>query len=168
MPLWSIGSLDFYFFPPFFLPFLHSFFPCSLLMAEARRETREDEEVQDAAFERDVDLLENVLSGNVQRCTALLQQGADVHFRGMEGREPALHLAVWNSNAALAGVLLEHGANMWLLDDANISAVQIACEEGELEILELMLQHGLEVNDRDERVCGLLFILSLLRELMNV
>eukprot|EP00042_Codosiga_hollandica_P058390 m.879579 g.879579 ORF g.879579 m.879579 type:complete len:105 (-) comp59843_c0_seq32:397-711(-) len=83
MPLWSIGSLDFYFFPPFFLPFLHSFFPCSLLMAEARRETREDEEVQDAAFERDVDLLENVLSGNVQRCTALLQQGADVHFRGM-------------------------------------------------------------------------------------
>ena len=56
------------------------------------------------------DLYYASINGEVDQVTALLVEGADVHYTNEHGWT-ALHMACWNGHAAVVPLLLDAGAD---------------------------------------------------------
>lgn len=69
----------------------------------------------------------------------LLENGADVNARAMDGSTP-LHNASFLGTSKVC--LLKHGAHIEAKDDGGQTALQIAVEEGGSEVLESLREHG--------------------------
>jgi len=83
-----------------------------------------------AARNNDVEALLVLLEGNGKDC--LNQQAAEV-----EGRT-ALHLGVGMGNYDAAKMLIEYGADAYMMDDNGIDAIDLAEQKGFGEIVELL------------------------------
>jgi Ankyrin repeats (3 copies)/Ankyrin repeats (many copies) len=71
----------------------------------------------------------------------LLERGADVHARAVDGRTP-LHFATDRGRVGVVRVLLEHGANAGAEDKQGRTAFQIASVKGDDEIMKLLSEHS--------------------------
>uniref|UniRef100_A0A8C0HH17 Ankyrin repeat domain-containing protein 7 n=1 Tax=Buteo japonicus TaxID=224669 RepID=A0A8C0HH17_9AVES len=84
-----------------------------------------------------------------EKCVAvLLQHGADPNLADADGNT-ALHLAVISPNISVAGLLLDHNAN---IDAQNkgCTPLILAVSEHHEEVVEFLLKKGADVHARDQ------------------
>ncbi|KAI0288057.1 hypothetical protein BC826DRAFT_721154, partial [Russula brevipes] len=87
--------------------------------------------------------------GNTEVIELLLQHEADVHIRSIGGSKwTLLH---WMSNARLAQILLDHGADINALDAAHDTPLCRAAENGRLDLVRVLLGHGADIHIRGKR-----------------
>ena len=107
------------------------------------------------------------LDGHADVAELLINNGADVNYRGGNGgyggrpnpgrwrdypdsNWPALlYAAGWNGNVAVARLLLDNSANIELGDDRNRRPLWEAAFNGHLDMMELLLDRGADVNGAD-------------------
>jgi ankyrin repeat protein len=82
-----------------------------------------------------------VYGGNVTAVCILLQVGADPSPRGYAPLHPLLH-ACRERSSELVQALLDHGAGWTITDELGLSALDIAVQHGDEEIVEALLEAG--------------------------
>jgi len=88
---------------------------------------------------------------------ALLDKGADINMRCRGDRDPpgfyggssALMLAVTKGSDEVAEILISRNADLSIKNDKGQSVLQVAAEDGSLNILHALIDKGLNVNERD-------------------
>ncbi|XP_038638936.1 palmitoyltransferase AKR1 [Scyliorhinus canicula] len=87
--------------------------------------------------------------GDLPQCARWLQQDpAVLSARGWHGFTP-LHHAAYRGHKALSHLLLEHGADSNLPNDAGETPFHFACRRGELGIMHEMVKRGADVTALD-------------------
>ena len=90
----------------------------------------------------------------------LIEHGADINAKGLEGHTP-LHLAAWHNAREVAEVLIEHGANIHAKDMKGETSLAIAGRENAQGVLAVLrkrqaaltdLLAGLDVGDLRNRL----------------
>lgn len=87
-------------------------------------------------------LCEASRNGDLDKVIALINCGADVSYFGNDGFTPLMHGAKFG-HAAVVKVLLEAGAPWNALSPSNLSAGDLAMEEGHQEAFEILLNAGM-------------------------
>ena len=88
----------------------------------------------------------------------LLKKGADVNAQGSQGFGPLL-VAVGNRHAATARLLLDQdGVRVDLNNTGGWTSLMKACKTGQLELARLLLGKGANVNARNGKGFGSLFV----------
>lgn len=82
--------------------------------------------------------------GNEQICQLLLDYGANVN--GCEGTVSPLTLAAKNNKQAVVQLLIARGASPNCVHPEEYSPLIFLCEDGNLELVELLIKAGAEVN----------------------
>ncbi|XP_041032019.1 palmitoyltransferase akr1 isoform X3 [Carcharodon carcharias] len=89
--------------------------------------------------------------GDLQQCARWLQQDrAVLGARGWHGFTP-LHHAAYRGHRALSYLLLEHGADSNIPNDAGETPFHFACRRGELCIMHQMVKNGANVTALDHQ-----------------
>ncbi len=94
-----------------------------------------------------VEIISNAFSiacrnGHIGVAEYLLEQGAEINFRGFFGA-PGLHWAAINGHRAMVEFLVEHGADMDIKDaEFNSDALGWAAEGEHMEIVEYFISKG--------------------------
>jgi uncharacterized protein len=111
----------------------------------------------------DTALFAATFAGSTDVVELLLRSGVQIAVtsRAYENNAP-LALAVMRGHAAVAGVLLRHGADANLLNQAGTPMLQIAAARNSTELLSLLLEHGAAVNTADETKGFTALLLALL------
>lgn len=95
------------------------------------------------------DLIKAVESKNYQRAEKLLRSGSDAKVLDSKGRFP-LWIAVWNADTAMVNLLISSGAdvNQRLInkDGVSLGSIEIACQNGESDIVRMLVDHGVNVS----------------------
>jgi len=86
--------------------------------------------------------------GDVQAVRALVQQGADVNARGVDGTSP-LHHAVSSDHLDVADLLLKAGANVAAADRYGVTPLSLAALNGNASIIRRLLDAGADPNAAD-------------------
>jgi ankyrin repeat protein len=97
---------------------------------------------------RSRDLLEAVQRGRQEELEERLRQGETPNTTFTLGRSP-LHCAAANANLPATVALLEHGADVALLDSNGYSALHMACTRRAADtpaIVDRLIAAGAEVN----------------------
>ncbi|PIG84613.1 hypothetical protein AARAC_010916 [Aspergillus arachidicola] len=109
-------------------------------------------------------------AGDVKTMRMLLEYGASLVCQGDEHYANVLYVACWQGQTNIARILLEYGAKVnaqvgsyctsFLIDwydaegeaqvDSYDSSLMAACAKGHNEIVQMLLQHGADVNTHDE------------------
>jgi ankyrin repeat protein len=95
--------------------------------------------------------------GEADHADQLLHDGADPNARDIEGRTPLMH-AVLGARMTSFKLLLQHRANVNLLDHGGFSALHFAAQNFELDAAEELLRAGaqMELKDSFEMIALLL------------
>ena len=83
--------------------------------------------------------------GNLDICQILVSYGAQVNCLTSKKWTP-LHLATFNNQTGVAKYLLRNGADHSLRDRFDKTALHYAAEEGNLDICQILLSYGVQVN----------------------
>ena len=78
----------------------------------------------------------------------LLRNGASIEARSPRGLSPLLHGGSSKPNESFVKMLLESGANIEARDRRS-DALVLAAQEGHINIVQALLQHGAEANARN-------------------
>ncbi|UYV68583.1 hypothetical protein LAZ67_6000132 [Cordylochernes scorpioides] len=97
--------------------------------------------------------------GHVKLVNLLIQNGASINIRDVNGQSPLslaagktpLMLAVERNHAQVAKLLVDHGANIDTRDRLGKTALSMAAVRGNLDILEILIQAGADINPRISR-----------------
>lgn len=86
--------------------------------------------------------------------TMFVNAGADIEARGFDGQTPlmlATHWYYYEGDAPLqvTELLLEHGADLHVLDDAGRTALSHAAEHGNPDIVQSLIDAGAEIHAAD-------------------
>ena len=92
-------------------------------------------------------LIEASLRGHFDTVRRLLDQGADINAKGINGAT-ALMMACWWGHVDIVRLLLDRGANVNGKGLDGYTALMEAARYGRLEIAELLLERGAHVNSR--------------------
>ena len=76
----------------------------------------------------------------------LLKHGADVNYESKQSGETALMKAVTGSCCKIVGDLLKNGASVNHVTSAGKTALMSVCQDGQEDILKLLLEYGADVN----------------------
>ncbi|XP_051897662.1 uncharacterized protein si:ch211-223a10.1 [Pristis pectinata] len=96
-------------------------------------------------------LAEALRRGDLQQCARCLQHDPSLlHARGWNGFTP-LHHAALCGHKELAYLLLEHGADTNLPNDAGETPFHFACRRGEVYIMDRMVKGGADVMALDHQ-----------------
>ena len=82
-------------------------------------------------------LMAAVISQNVKMVNVLLNRGADIHRENYAENTP-LVLAVWGGNLDIVKLLVNHGANIEDVNNWNTPIIQIAKDNGYMEVVEYL------------------------------
>lgn len=93
-------------------------------------------------------LINALLAERDDEVVDLLENGADVNtvFKGKKSTTTALIEAARYHHVDSAITLLKHGAEVDAIDNLGETALFAACKSGSLEIVELLVDHGSNVN----------------------
>ncbi|XP_008207161.1 uncharacterized protein LOC103316218 [Nasonia vitripennis] len=83
----------------------------------------------------------------------LIRRGADIHARDLQGKN-VLHQLAQNMRenlnlAWVAGFLIDKGVSMYDRDSNHYQPIHLAICSGKMELVEVFLKHGMDVNVRD-------------------
>ncbi len=87
--------------------------------------------------------------GHVEATERLLYHGANVDIRNKEGRTSLFHVARNGRPEDMARLLLRYDADADLADYFGMTPLMIAAARGHMNIVEILLAHGVEVDSRD-------------------
>jgi ankyrin repeat protein len=92
----------------------------------------------------------------------LIENGADVNIRGSDGNTLLMDCSYQQDNSYIAGILLDHGAEIETVNNDLRTPLMFACEYGRLNMTRLLVSHGAQVNkiDRLGRTAMILAILD--------
>jgi ankyrin repeat protein len=95
-------------------------------------------------------LLEAVDAKDYKTVETSIKKGEDVNAANEKGMFP-LWLAVWNGDARMVDLLLKSGANARQIfkGETEIALLDVAAQEGPLDVVELLVKAGAEVNKPD-------------------
>ena len=133
------------------LGYAHRLFQC---VAVASRPLRVKELAEFLVFDFDTDSTGTTpfhtssAYGQPGSAQVLLEHGADVHAKGMDGVTP-LH---WASNEQVARILLDHGADSNAKDDFSRTPLREARVQRRPEVARLLLERGAEEHNADEMI----------------
>ena len=95
------------------------------------------------------DIFDALRKGDVPRATAILEKSAGLSgVRDERGRTPLRH-AAYQGHAAMAELLLGHGADVNARDDNGQTPLHNAAYKGHAHVVELLLAKGADVNAKD-------------------
>jgi ankyrin repeat protein len=86
--------------------------------------------------------------GDMKVVRALVQQGADVNARGVDGTSP-LHHAVSSDHLDVADLLLKAGANVTAADRYGVTPLSLAALNGNASMIRRLLDAGADPNAAD-------------------
>lgn len=100
--------------------------------------------------------------GHVEAAALLFANGADVNRRCKYGRAP-LHRAIRTQQVELAKWLLANGADARAIERGItfLPAIGVAAEVGSLELIDLLLDHGADLDQTDKDDAPPLFVAAL-------
>lgn len=84
------------------------------------------------------------MGGHASIVDLLLQNGADVNANGRMG--PALQIACYHGNKAIAKTLVDHGASLTCGDGCDGGPVQAALRGDDMELLQYIVGAGADIN----------------------
>lgn len=93
-------------------------------------------------------LISATKSGYIECCRSLLQHGADTEVEG--GNPTPLWYAVRGVNIEICRLLLEYRANPNHRPDDDSPILMLAVDADNVELVELLLDHGAEIEEEDE------------------
>jgi hypothetical protein len=109
----------------------------------------------DVFFDDDTPLIYGIALVNERWIPILIQNKANINIKNKQGNTP-LHLAILNRNSTdVIKVLLENGADMTIVNNANESPLSIETRRSNIkgeasQVLQLMRKYKGTVNDRQE------------------
>jgi ankyrin repeat protein len=82
---------------------------------------------------------------------ALMEAGADVNisFRSMIKSSTIGHLATAYGNVELMKYLVEHGLNLYTVNDKGETLLHIACRNGNSEMINYLIEQGMDITAKD-------------------
>jgi ankyrin repeat protein len=81
----------------------------------------------------------------------LIQEGASVNYRDGDNKTALIHASENKTeNVKLFGALLDAGADVNEKNGIGRTPLSMACKNGHLDIVKLLLQNGAEINEPDE------------------
>jgi len=80
-------------------------------------------------------------SGRLEEVKRLLNEGADVNARAMNGMTPLI-LAAWMGHTEVVELLLRHGADINAKTNTGSTALKLATERGHEKIVALLRKYG--------------------------
>jgi len=99
---------------------------------------------------RDQALVQAVIEGDWEQTAALLQAGASVHTRTLQG-ESLLFTADAERNPELVSALAQRGLSLHERDAMGLTVLHRAARRGDVEMLETLLKLGQPVDELDAR-----------------
>ena len=103
--------------------------------------------VNAATFEGNVTtLMYAAAAGDTEICASLLKHGAEVHHKYLPSGGTALYEAVINGSLTIVKMLIEASADPAAVDFENMTSLHACAQGGFVEICELLLAKGLDVN----------------------
>jgi ankyrin repeat protein len=97
-----------------------------------------------------IDLFQAAEAANISAARSILQTNAAAALLTNLGGETALHVAVRKRNAGLVRLLLEYKPNVNAADDSGFTPLLNAAENGELPLVEALVQHGADLAARNK------------------
>ena len=97
-------------------------------------------DVNAADRDKNCPLIVSVRDENLSVVRELVRQGANINARNSDGDTPLTNAACWGSERVVR-FLLAHSANPNLRDGMNISAAELARQQGHTKIAALMQRH---------------------------
>lgn len=90
--------------------------------------------------------------GDYNRTQELIKKGQKVNKYNIDGLFP-LWRAVTNNDTAIVELLLKHGANpnQGVKKTGNAKPLDMACQEGLLDVIKILVKYGADVNDKGFR-----------------
>lgn len=84
-----------------------------------------------------------MFAGNIECIDSLIKYGCDVNLRDADGR-PTLYILALENNVTIAKHLLENSnINVNLPDNEGRTPLHVSAWQGHLEMVELLLSHGM-------------------------
>ena len=87
--------------------------------------------------------------GDAEMVHLLLENGADVNAHHSEGGSTPLHYAILTGRPSVVRMLLEAGADQNIAYRDGQVAIHLAAARGNLQIVQLLLDHGAKINSVD-------------------
>ncbi len=92
-------------------------------------------------------LLKAAKKGDIEEVRLLLEKGADVNSRNMDGWT-ALMLAAWNGNTETVELLLDEGADVNSKSISGWTALMFAAANGCIKTAKFLIEKGAEVDEK--------------------
>ncbi len=94
-------------------------------------------------------MIEAADEGSLATAMVLFEAGADVNLKGARHTRSAAAMAASEGHAHVLEYLMEQGAN-WSETEGSTSPIHLAAEEGQYDVLMMLLDRGVDVNIKDE------------------
>ena len=95
------------------------------------------------------ELHEAVKNGDIDEVEKLLEGGADVNGRGVDGWTP-LHEAAWYGKIETANLLIDNGADVNAKTSKGVTPANRASFWGHTEVVKILLDRGADVNSKEK------------------
>lgn len=93
-------------------------------------------------------LIEATLAGNTDDVRELLQQGTDPNM--VYNTNTALTYAARDGFTEIAGLLIDHGADVNWIDGEGVTPLILASFKNHIELVQLLLAHGADTTVKDQ------------------
>lgn len=120
-----------------------------LLYEKFNKWYKDQEQVKYKIRQYSIELVQNCISGNLSNIKELINKGADVNYSNVRGLTP-LMLSVRKKHYTITKYLLSQTnlkLNQRSKDGRGMTAFMYACQNGNIQIINLFLEKGIDVNE---------------------
>lgn len=97
-------------------------------------------------FPLEDELCSAITAHNNDEIIKLLNLGISVNSKATNTKNPALTVAVYASNLDAAEILLQHGANINILDSSRNTPLMVAVIQNDIAMVNLLIKHSPDIN----------------------